>query len=81
MSVEMRRHRQHSPVFNAWVAIQQRGPLCKRWQSFPNFFRDVGNQPSWRHLFIRDDPRGEFSPDNARWRIARWYLRPRRVWQ
>jgi hypothetical protein len=67
------------PVFLTWLAIQQRGPLCKRWRSFPNFFRDVGNRPTWRHIFTRDDPTGAFSPTNARWRVARPYVRRRRA--
>jgi hypothetical protein len=29
---------------------------------------DVGKRPTWRHLLIRDDTSGEFSPDNCRWR-------------
>jgi hypothetical protein len=35
------------------------------WRSFSNFYFDVGKRPSWRHLLIRDDPAGEFSPGNA----------------
>ncbi|MBR0825162.1 hypothetical protein JQ596_06425 [Bradyrhizobium manausense] len=43
---------------------------CARWRFFPAFYRDVGGRPSWRHLFVRDDPSGAFEPGNARWQIA-----------
>jgi hypothetical protein len=46
--------------------------LRQIWRAFPNFYFDVGKPPSRRHLLIGDDPRGEFSPANARWRVARW---------
>jgi hypothetical protein len=50
-----------------------RGPVCKRWRNFRNFFYDVGQRPSWRHLLVRCDPSGEFSPTNARWQIGKSY--------
>jgi hypothetical protein len=66
------RRKRRSPVFSAWMAIL-RGPVCERWRSFGNFYADVGKRPTWRHLLIRDDTSGEFSPSNARWQIAKWY--------
>ena len=72
------KRRRRSPEFNTWLAIQQRGRVCKRWRSFGIFYADVGKPPSWRHLLIRDDTAREFSPDNARWQIAKWYRRRRR---
>jgi hypothetical protein len=71
------RRRRRSPIFGLWLAIQARGPVCERWRSFGNFYRDVGKRPSWRHLLIRDDTSGEFSPTNSHWQPARWYLSPR----
>jgi hypothetical protein len=47
------------------------------WRSFSNFYFDVGKRPSWRHLLIRDDPAGEFSPGNARWQVGPRYRRRR----
>jgi hypothetical protein len=73
--VTRRGHR--SPVFAAWLAIRSRGKVCERWRSFSNFYFDVGKRPSWRHLQIRDDSSGGFSPGNARWQVARWYRRRR----
>jgi hypothetical protein len=66
---------QFEPVVLTWFAIQRRGRVCRRWRSFANFYRDVGPRPSWRHLLIRDDPSGVFSPDNAHWRIAKSHRR------
>jgi hypothetical protein len=67
------RRKRRSPVFAAWLAILSRGRVCERWRSFGNFYADVGNQPTWRHLLIRDDTSREFAPDNAGWRTTRCY--------
>jgi hypothetical protein len=67
------RRKRRSPVFAAWLAIQSRGRVCERWRSFASFYFDVGKPPTWRHLLIRDDTSGEFSPDNARWQVAKRY--------
>jgi hypothetical protein len=66
-----------TPEFSAWLAIRSRGPVCRRWHAYPNFHRDVGPRPSWRHLLIRDDTSRPFEPGNARWRVARWFQRRR----
>jgi hypothetical protein len=71
------RRRRGSPIFSAWLAIQSRGRVCQRWKSFAAFYRDVSPPPSWRHLLIRTDPAGDFSPDNCRWQVAKWYRRRR----
>jgi hypothetical protein len=73
----MIRRKRRSPVFAAWLAALARGPVCERWRSFSNFYFDVGKRPTWRHLLIRDDTSGEFSPANARWQVARRYRSPR----
>ncbi|WP_156446781.1 hypothetical protein [Bradyrhizobium yuanmingense] len=77
VELKNRNIRHMSPVFAAWLAIQSRGPVCERWQRFTAFAFDVGPQPTWRHLLVRDDPRGEFGPSNARWQVAKWYRRRR----
>lgn len=64
------RRGRRSPIFAAWLA---RGPVCARWASFSNFYRDLGPRPTWRHLHIRDDPTGAFELGNARWRVAARY--------
>jgi hypothetical protein len=72
------RRSRYTPTFAVWLAVQARGPLCRRWRAYPNFRRDVGPRPSWMHLMIRDVS-GEFSPGNAPWRAARVYRSPRRT--
>jgi hypothetical protein len=67
------RRGRRSPALSAWIAIRLRDPACERWCSFAQFFADVGERPSWRHLMIRDDPTGVFEPSNARWRVAARY--------
>jgi hypothetical protein len=67
------RRKRRSPEFSAWLAITKSGAVGARWRSFSNFYADVGKRPTWRHLLIRDDPTGEFSPGNARWQVAKWY--------
>ena len=69
------RRRRRSPMFAMWLAIQKRGPVCERWRDFGTFFRDVSPRPSWRHLLVRSEPAGEFSPTNASWRVGRRYRR------
>jgi hypothetical protein len=68
-----RRRRRRTPEFSAWLAALARGPVCERWRSFSNFYRDTGRRPTWAHLLIRTDPTGAFEPSNARWQIGRRY--------
>jgi hypothetical protein len=59
--------------------VLRSGRACQLWKFFPAFYRDVGKRPLWRHLLIRADPRGMFSPGNARWRVARYFVWRRAV--
>jgi hypothetical protein len=65
------RHGTLPPEFAAWIAIRSRDPANEVWCSFVDFYFDVGPRPSWRHLLIRDDPAGDFSPGNARCGLQR----------
>jgi hypothetical protein len=67
------RRRLRSFEFATWLAIRSRGPVCRRWLAYPNFRRDVGPRPSWRHLLVRDDTSGAFEPGNAKWVVAKTY--------
>lgn len=72
-----------TPEYKAWLNIRARcynqrhvsykyyGALgitvCRRWQSFELFLRDMGPRPSPDHSIDRKDSRGNYTPRNCRW--------------
>lgn len=67
-----------SPAYRRWVYMKSRCTkdpryiakgitVCKRWETFENFYADMGDLPSSKHTLDRLDGTKGYSPDNCRW--------------
>ncbi len=74
----------NSPEFSSWAAMKSRcnNPndssyaryggrgitICKEWNSFANFYADMGDRPSLQHTLDRfPNNDGNYEPSNCRW--------------
>lgn len=62
------RERCNNPNHRHYKGYGGRGiTVCERWNSFENFFADMGPRPSDKHSIEREDNSLGYSPDNCVW--------------
>lgn len=93
----------HIPEYIVWKGMRQRCndpnhknykdyggrgiKVCKRWDRFEVFYKDMGPRPSPKHSIDRENNLGHYTPRNCYWatvveqnnnrRKRRWYRRPK----
>ena len=86
------RSRNGTPEYRIWAAMLGRCKsdghrnyggrgirVCKRWESFENFYADMGPRPSPKHSLDRENNDGDYTPENCRWATKKEQDRNRRT--
>lgn len=62
------RRRCNDPKCKSYPDYGGRGiSVCQRWESFADFYRDMGPRPTRHHSIERSESGGNYEPDNCRW--------------
>jgi len=70
--------KKNTPIYDIWSSMITRCRthpryagkdvrVCQRWQSFENFYADMGDKPVGKSLDRYPDPEGDYEPSNCRW--------------
>jgi hypothetical protein len=74
------RQRCENPNNDRFAAYGGRGiRVCERWQTFENFFSDMGARPAGTSIDRYPDKNGNYEPGNCRWASPREQQNNRRV--
>lgn len=76
----MMRNRCLNPKSDQYLLYGGRGiTICKRWDKFENFIKDMGFKPSSKHSLDRINTNGNYSKKNCRWATQKEQCRNKRT--